>query len=62
MKKDTSPDLLNEVVDYTKRKKFVYTKVSDLTPDERADYLFLKEEVERLRLEVERLKNRKIPR
>ena len=62
MKKDTSPDLLNEVVDYTKRNKFVYTKISDLTPDERADYLSLKEEVERLRLEVERLKNRKIPR
>lgn len=64
MKNNSTPDLLNEVVDYTKRNnKFVYTSNSpELTADERFEYLSLKEEVKRLRAEIERLKNIKIPR
>lgn len=56
MKNNNTPDLLNEVVDYTKRNKFVYTHNSELTADERFEYLSLKEEVKRLRAEIKKLK------
>jgi hypothetical protein len=60
MKKDNTPDLLKEVVDYTKRtNKFIHIN-SELTADERFEYLSLKEEVKRLRAEIERLKKRQI--
>lgn len=56
MKNNNTPDLLNEIVDYTKRNKFVYTNNSELTADERFEYLSLKEEVKRLRAEIKKLK------